>query len=169
MTRNHLALTLSTLGLAGVLGLTGCGAAPDSSGAANLADEAYALQAVGLETGLAATPAPSASAGEDKPGRHPGVRRHLRKNTLHGEIVVQAKDGVRTVVVQRGAVTAVDGSTVSVRSTDGYVITWTLHEKVRVRHAKKKADVADMKAGAQVGVAGAKDGDATVARLVVIQ
>jgi hypothetical protein len=169
MTRNHLALTLSTLGLAGVLSLTACGAAPAATGAADLADEAYALQAVGLETGLAAAPAPSASAGDKDTRRGSAARRYLRKNTLHGEFTVQAKDGVRTVVVQRGAVTAVDGTTVSVRSTDGYALTWSLHEKVRVRQDKKKADVAGIRVGAEVGVAGAKDGDATVARLVVIE
>jgi hypothetical protein len=134
-----------------------------------VADEAVALREVGLESGLTEAPAPSASASADDGKRKNGARRHLRKNTLHGETTVQGKDGVRTIVVQRGAVTAVDGRTVSVKSADGYALTWTLGDKVRVRQDKKKVDVAALKVGAQVGLAGAKDGATTTARLVLIQ
>jgi hypothetical protein len=166
MTRTRIAL--STLGLAAVVGLSACATAP----APDVADEALALREVGLESGLAEAPAPSpsASAADGKRrDRAPGARRHLRKNTLHGEITVQGKDGVRTVVVQRGAVTAVDGRSVSVKSADGYAVTWTLGDKVRVRQDKKKADAAAVKVGAQVGLAGAKEGETTTARLVLIQ
>ncbi|MEV4708552.1 hypothetical protein [Actinoplanes sp. NPDC049316] len=160
MTRNRIALTLTTAGLAGLLTLTGCGA-PGTAPAADVADETTALQTVAMQTG------PSASPGE--PGAHrPGVRRLLRKNTLHGEVTVQGKDGVRTIVVQRGTVTAADGKSVSVKSSDGFAQTWTLGDKLRVVQDKKKVAADAVKTGATVGVAGRKDGDATVARLIVI-
>ena len=172
MTRTRIALTLTTLGMAGLLGLTGCGAGAAPAGApaaaADVADEAYALTAVGLTTGLEADPAPSASAG-DKGRKHPGVRRFLRKNTLHGEMTVQGRDGVRTVVVQRGTVTAADATAVSVKSTDGFTQTWTLGDKLRVVQDKKAVDAAAIKQGAEIGIAGAKDGDKNVARLVAIK
>jgi hypothetical protein len=179
MTRTRIALTLTTLGLAGLLGLTGCGAGAAPAGApavaaADVTDEAYALTAVGLTTGLEAEPAPSASAGgdkgkgKDKDRKHPGVRRFLRKNTLHGELTVQGKKGVRTVVVQRGSVTAVDATTVSVKSSDGFTQTWTLGDKLRVVQDKKTVEATAIKTGAEIGVAGAKDGDTSVARLVAI-
>jgi hypothetical protein len=154
-----MALTLTTLGLAGLLSLTACGGgvAPDVS------DEAYALQEVGLATGLEA--APAASAG---PGKVRAARKFLRKNTLHGEMTVQGKNGVRTIVVQRGTVTAVDANTLAVKSSDGFALTWTLGDKLRVVQDKKKAEASAIKVGAVVGVAGAKDGDATTARLVAI-
>jgi hypothetical protein len=134
-------------------------------------DEAYALTAVGLTTGLEADPAPSASAGKDKDKdrKHPGMRKFLRKNTLHGELTVQGKKGVRTVVVQRGAVTAVDASTVSVKSSDGFTQTWTLGDKLRVVQDKKTVEATAIKQGAEIGIAGAKDGDKSVARLVAIK
>ncbi|MEU7904298.1 hypothetical protein [Actinoplanes sp. NPDC049118] len=176
MTRTRIALTLTTLGLSGLLALTACGVGAATSGAspatgADVAEEAYALQAVGLETALEAGPAATASAGpaDDKQRRHPGVRRFLRKNTLHGELTVQGKDGVRTVVVQRGTVTAVDATTVSVKSSDGFALTWTLGDKLRVVQDRKAADAAAIKTGAEVGVAGAKDGDKSVARLIAIK
>jgi hypothetical protein len=173
MTRTRTALTLTALGLAGLLGLTACGigAGPaPAATAADVADEAVALQAVGLQTALEATPAPSASAaGGPKKERRHAVRKYLRKNTLHGEMTVQGKDGVRTIVVQRGKVTAVTGGRVSVESADGFALTWTLGDKVRVVQDKEKADTSAVKAGVEVGLAGARDGDATTARLIVIR
>ncbi|GAA3916623.1 hypothetical protein Aau02nite_09310 [Amorphoplanes auranticolor] len=169
MTRTRIALTLTTVSLAGLLGLSGCGGGAAPAGApavpaADVADETFALAAVGLE----ADPAPSASAG-DKAGKHPGARKYLRKNTLHGEMTVQGKDGVKTVVVQRGTVTAVDATTVSVKSADGFAQTWTYGDKLRVVQDKKKVEAGAIKSGAEIGLAGAKDGDKSVARLVVIK
>src|SRR4051794_8026919 len=106
MTRNRLVLILTTA--ATLFAVSACGAAPAApTSAAAVADEAAALQAVGLETGLAPAASPSPSAA---PGHHKakGARKFLRKNTLHGEMTVQGKDGVKKIVVQRGTVTTVD-------------------------------------------------------------
>jgi hypothetical protein len=160
MIRHRIALTLTTAGLAGLLTLTGCGT-PGAGPAADVADETAALQTVALQS------EPSAAPG--KPGgHHPGARRLLRKNTLHGEVTVQGKDGVRTIAVQRGTVTAVDAKSVSVKSSDGFAQTWTFGDELRVRQDKKKVAVDAVKTGATVGVAGRKEGDATVARLIVV-
>jgi len=153
MTRTRIALTLTTAGLAGVLTLTGCGA-PGTAPAEDVADETTALTTV--------------AAVQQEPGDRPGGRRYLRKNTLHGEIAVQGKDGVRTIAVQRGTVTAVDAKTLSVKSADGFTQSWTLGDKIRVVQDKKKVSTDTVKTGAQVGVAGRKDGDAAVARLVLL-
>jgi hypothetical protein len=162
-------LTLTTLGLAGILGLSACGAGATHSVAADVADEARALQALGLETAAEqAVPAPSASAGPGRQ-RRPGVRTYLRGNTLHGEMTVQGRDGVRIIVVQRGTVTAADAKAVSVKSSDGFTLTWTLGDKLRVVQNRTKADLSAVKVGAEVGVAGAKTGDASTARLIAVR
>jgi hypothetical protein len=179
MTRTRIALTLTTLSLTGLLGLTACAAdaGPTDASApavtvADVADEAYALSAVGMQTGLEADPAPSASGApglrKGKERAH-GVRRFLHKNTLHGEITVQGRDGVRTVVVQRGTVTAVDATTVTVKSTDGFTQTWTLGDKLKIMQDKKGIEADAIKTGVEIGVAGAKDGDKNVARLILIK
>lgn len=160
MNRTRAALT--TLALTGLLALSACGAAP---AAVDVTDEVQALTAVGFPA--EATPEPSASAPKEQ-HRLPGLRKHLRKNTLHGEVTVQGKDGVRTIVVQRGTVTAVDAATVSVKSTDGFTQTWTFGDKLRVVQAREAVDKSAVKTGAEVGVAGAKDGDKAVARLVAL-
>jgi hypothetical protein len=183
MTRTRMALILPTLGLAGVLGLAGCGAGAGSpsglAGAGNdLADEAVALAQVGFDTGLSDTPDPTASASASADGksqagkrelRRKVIRKYLRKNTLHGEVTVQGKDGAKTIVVQRGSITAVSGTGLTVKSTDGYTLTWTLAAKATVVQDKKKAGASALKTGEQVGVAGTKDGSADNARLIAIK
>jgi hypothetical protein len=96
------------------------------------------------------------------------LRKYLRRNTLHGEVTVRGKDGVKTVVVQRGTITAVTTTSVSVRSTDGFALTWTFGAKLRVAQNRKAVPAGMLKTGAQIGVAGTKDGAANTARLIVI-
>lgn len=146
------------------LGLAGCGSKPVS-----LDVEQAALTAIGFE---AADPTPSATPSatpseKDRKDR-PRLRGLLRKNTLHGEIVVETKDGTKTVVVQRGEVTAIDDDSLTVKSTDGYTVEWAFGDDLRVRERRDTIQPSDVKVGTEVGVAGAKDGDRTVARLVVI-
>jgi hypothetical protein len=170
-----MALALTTLGLAGALGLAGCGVAAGNPtnaaapvAAADLSEEAVALQAVGFDTGLAADPAPSAS--DTAKAKHPrlAIRKYLRKNTLHGSVTVQGKDGVRTIVVQRGILTAVTSTGVSVKSTDGFTATWTFGNPLRIVQDKKKAETSALKTGQTIGVAGTQNGSTTSARLIAI-
>ncbi|MFI6264300.1 hypothetical protein [Micromonospora sp. NPDC051006] len=175
------------------LGVSGCGAAEVASQpareaavevAAAMGAEGQALTAMGFDaddldvTEVAAPASPSAapSANGDKPRRERAeelrkrrqARVLLRRNTLHGEAVVQTKDGTKTVAVQRGEVTAIDGDSMTVKSTDGFTMTWRFGDDLRVVERRAAIQSTDVKVGTTVGVAGAKDGDAGVARLVVI-
>jgi hypothetical protein len=154
--------TLVALALAGTLVLAGC--AGSAGTPADVADAAIALQQVGFDTGLA--DAPKTGTG-DAPRK--ALRKYLRRNTLHGEVAIQTKDGVKTVVVQRGSVTAVTGTGVSVKSTDGFALTWTFGDKLRVVQNKKAAAISAIQNGAEIGIAGVRDGDVTSARLVAIK
>ena len=170
MTRTRMMLIVPAIGLAGLAGLSACGAAAPASVAADVADEAVALQQVGFDTGTTPTPSASEKTNKtDKAAHGKKGRKYLRKNTLHGEVTVQGKDGVKTIVVQRGAVTAVTATGVTVKSTDGYSLTWTFGDKVRVVQDKKTVATSTLKTGEQIGVAGAKDGSATDARLIAIK
>jgi len=152
---------LPALTLTGLLLVSGCGAPATTTGA-NIADEAFALQQVGYDA-----PAAASGAG-DAPSRR-ALRRQLRANTLHGEVVVQSKDGPKTIVVQRGEVTAVSGDELTVKSADGFSLTWAVGDKLRVVQNRKAADQSAIKTGGQIGVAGVKDGEASRARLVVLK
>jgi hypothetical protein len=166
------------LGVASVLGLTACGTSRPAAAATDDSVEAAALSAMGFDVGLAPVtdpqPAPSASAKANAGGRHkadrqPLRRALLRKNTLHAEAVVKTKDGVKTVAVQRGTVTAIDDKTVSVKSSDGYALTWTFGNPIRVVERRATVQPNAIKAGAEIGVAGTKEGNTTSARLIVIR
>jgi hypothetical protein len=146
---------------------------------AAMGSEGEALAALGFDVQYAdlddATATPTDAASTDPTaGRGEGWRkRHqarvlLRKNLLHGEVVVQTRDGTKTIVAQRGTVTAVDGSSMTVRSTDGFTLTWTFGENLRVVEHGTRVQVDRVQVGALLGVAGAKDGERSVARLIVI-
>ncbi|MEU8314199.1 MULTISPECIES: hypothetical protein [unclassified Micromonospora] len=190
MTRQRIVTGAAALLAATALGLAGCGAArsgPASGDAvevsAALGADGQALAALGVDAGEldvdpVAAPAPSGTpqAGPDGKGERAkeGHKRHrarvlLRRGTLHGEAVVRTRDGgTKTVAVQRGEVTAIDGRSMTVKSTDGFTVTWTFGEKLRVVERRTTIRSTDIKIGTTVGVAGAKDGDRSVARLVVV-
>ncbi|MGK5737826.1 hypothetical protein [Micromonospora sp. URMC 103] len=153
--------------------------------AAAMGAEGQALTAMGFDPGdldvvdVAAPASPSAapSATGDKPRRERSeqarerrkARVLLRRNTLHGEAVVQTKDsGTKTIAVQRGEVTAIDGDSVTVKSSDGFTMTWRLGDDLRVVERRATIQSADVKVGTTLGVAGAKTGDTALARLIVI-
>ncbi|WP_089155982.1 hypothetical protein [Micromonospora sp. NBS 11-29] len=196
MARQRIVTGATALFAAAALGLAGCGAAQTGAGpareaavevAAAMGTDGQALAALGvaaaeLDVDPVAAPAPSASGtpaekgGPDRAGdraregrkRHP-ARVLLRRNTLHGEVVVQTKEnGTKTVAVQRGQVTAVDEKSMTVKSADGFTMTWTFDAKLRVVERRSTIRANDVKAGTTVGVAGTKDGDGGVARLIVV-
>src|SRR5689334_16706012 len=135
-----LSLKLAVVGLTGLIGLVGlagCGQSPASSAPADSSPEAIALAAMGFDTGL--EPAGVEPSGApDHAVKRRALRVELRKNVLHGETVVQTKDGVQTIEVQRGEVTAVTANTVTVKSTDGFTLTWTFGPKFTVVQNKAK-------------------------------
>jgi hypothetical protein len=186
-------IAATTLLAAVTLGLTGCGAVgaggrstPEAAVdvAAAMGAEGQALAAMGfdaadLDVVNVAAPAPSpTSSTAAEPGRRERAeewrkRRQarvlLRKNTLHGEVVVQTKDGgTRTVAVQRGEVTAIDGQKMTVKSTDGFTMTWTFGPELRVLERRRSVQPEAVVVGSVLGVAGAKDGENGVARLIVL-
>jgi hypothetical protein len=185
-TRIGLALGAAVIGITGLLGLAACGRGDIAGTSAGVvADaaqpaEAQVLAAMGFDTGAQeATPVddplavPSASPSKapkaGKAGRRGLGRVVLRRNTLHGEVVVKTKDGVKTVDVQRGTVTAIDDKTVTVKSTDGFTLTWTFGNPIHVIEHRTTVQPSAVKVGTEIGVAGTKDGDTTTAKLMVIR
>ena len=82
--------------------------------------------------------------------------------------VMSALEGLKTVVAQRGTVTAASPSSITVKSSDGYTITWTVVDTTQVIANRAKAEISVVSVGADVGVAGSREGDVTNARLVVV-
>lgn len=164
MTRTRIAVIIAA---SAALALSGCGAAPALP---DVDAELVALDAAGLAEEVdGTTPAPSASAVDQQRVRPRAIRKHLRRNTLHGEVTVQTRDGVRVVVVQRGTITTVSETGMTVESTDGFESTWTYGDQLRLVKDRKPAEKSVLTTGVQVGVAGVRDGDVTKARLIVVR
>jgi hypothetical protein len=163
-------ILVTVLGVLAAFGLTACGLA-DRAGSAqdsSLSPEAQTLVAMGFSDAQF-EPAAVPSANPDGGHRvRPGRIIKLHKNLLHGEAVVQTDSGPKTIDVQRGAVTAVDDKSVTVKSTDGFTLTWTFGTPLRVIKDKAPAQPSALKVGNEIGVAGTKDGGTVSAHLIVI-
>jgi hypothetical protein len=182
----RVALASVALGAVAAVGLAACGQ-PATSAAAAMADssttltpEASALSELGFsaqDMTLVDDPSPSPT-GNSAPGprahaKHPGlraltIRRALAKNVEHGEVVVKTKNGDKTIDVQRGTVTAIDSTTVTVKSSDGFTLTWTFGSPIHVIEHRSSVQPSNVAVGANVGVAGTKTGGKVTASLLVI-
>lgn len=100
--------------------------------------------------------------GQEKKGAGdlPGLGMMGNGGPLHGEAVVPG-DGTatRTVVFQRGEVTAVTADKLTVKSTDGYSATYTIGADTRQRLQDK---VSTLAVGDEVTVIAAKEGNETL-------
>jgi hypothetical protein len=184
-------LSVVCVAVAALLGLAACAAgssaaAGDGAAYSDLSWEAQALQSIGFapnDMTLAAqanpSPAPSASPGASSGSRagkgaklrqlrHRLIRFGFGKRLEHGQATVQTDEGTKTVVVQRGSVTAITATSVTVKSADGYTLTWTFGNPFTVIKDRATIQPSDVAVGTQVGIAGAQDGSATDARLMVV-
>lgn len=102
--------------------------------------------------------------------RHRARVRGLVGRALHGELVVGGKDGKTVdVAVQRGQVTAVSPTSITLRSTDGFSRTYVLTTDSKIHVGKTTSTVADVKTGAQGAVVATKDGAAYDVRRLTLR
>ena len=130
------------------------------------------------------TPAPSGSTadpstgtrssdamkGRGLPGR-PGMPRGLHAlrgpwGALHGEFVVpDGNGGYRTMLVQRGQVTAVSSSSITVRSDDGYSRTYAVTADTIVN--ARRDGISSIRTGSSVRLVAVQAGNTATATAVV--
>ncbi len=130
-------------------------------------------------TTSAASPSPSGSAGPegkpgkaDRPGKGPRPGKgnggaHLRAlgRMLHGEAVVRDKDGkFVTVYTQRGEVTAVSATSITLKSADGFVSTYAINAETKIGKERTAGEIADIKVGDEAGVVAVKSGGSKLAK-----
>ncbi|WP_322759136.1 DUF5666 domain-containing protein [Frankia sp. Cr2] len=124
------------------------------------------------DSGGSATPTASATAAsvDSHPDASPkGLgRAWLAEKGVHGEFVARTADGFKTFATQRGTVTAVSSSSLTVRSDDGYVGSYSVTDNTVVRQNKNKTDISAVKVGAKVRVGARVDGQSRTALRVII-
>ncbi|SEP99180.1 DUF5666 domain-containing protein [Microlunatus flavus] len=148
-----LATALSTIALAGAVGVGVASADPSTSPTASPTSSA--------------TAAPTTGASPAKPATKPGKGDHKRKGdltrrALHGEVTLGGKKH-KVVDFQRGTVTAASSTSITVKSKDGFSATYVVDAKTKVRQAKEKAAIGDVKTGDKVRVVATKDGSTLTA------
>jgi hypothetical protein len=118
------------------------------------------------------TQAPGANADKAKAragvlGRGGGWRHALGRRVLHGEVTVQTKDGVKTLVMAYGQVTVLSKDAITVKSSDGVETSFKLDGDTRFGFRNQPAPSAELKVGEDAFVAGEKSGASTTAKRVV--
>jgi hypothetical protein len=100
-------------------------------------------------------------------GRGGGWGHALGRRVLHGEVTVQTREGVKTLVMARGEVSALSGDAVTVKSSDGVETAFRLDGETRYGFRNEPAPRAELKVGDSAFVVGEKSGGGAVARRVV--
>jgi hypothetical protein len=128
-----------------------------------------ALAAQGTTT---TTQSPGTTAGKAKAriealGRGAGWRHTLGRRVLHGEVTVQTQQGVKTLVMAYGQVTALSKDAITLKSTDGVQTSFGINGNTRFGFRNEPAPSAQLKVGEDAYVVGEKSGDRAMAKRVV--
>jgi hypothetical protein len=88
---------------------------------------------------------------------------------LHGSVTFKAKNGTRTLAFERGTVTSVTGSVLTVRAADGTTWAWAIVPATAVRQGGRQVARSTLADGDQILVAGPIVSGARDARLIRIR
>lgn len=113
--------------------------------------------AAGGDGGAPATDASlTAATASTTPSTGTTPKAHKAKSLLdrveHGEVTLHTKKGDETLDIQRGQVSAVTATTVTVRSADGFTATYTLGSGSKVLSKGKAATIGAVHDGDRVAV-----------------
>jgi hypothetical protein len=155
---------VSTVALAGGIGAGLAYADPP-------ADEPTSSPTATATTSPTETPAAEPSGKRDQNGlRKRLVRRQLRfvARALHGEVTL-AGEKHQVIVFQRGGVQKVSGTSLTVKSKDGFVETYVLSDDTRVREDGDKSKLSDIDTSDRILVVATKDDSTLTARRVIVR
>ena len=149
----------------GWLGWVVAGVLLVSAGGAALAAQGATSTTQAPSTGGTADKANKAQAGLI--GRGAGWRHALGRRVLHGEVTVQTREGVKTIVIARGQLTALSKDAITVKSSDGVETSFGIDGNTRFGFRNEPTPSAELKVGEGAFVAGEKSGDRATAKRVV--
>lgn len=156
-----LATALSTLALAGAVGVGVASADPTPvPGSGPSATTSPSAPATTPATDQGAQKKAGRADKADRAGKK--GKRDLARRALHGEVTLGGKQA-KVVDFQRGTVTAVSDSSITVVSKDDFSATYVVDAKTKVRQAKEKAALSDVQTGDKVRVVAVKSGSTLTA------
>ncbi|HEY0239542.1 MAG TPA: DUF5666 domain-containing protein [Friedmanniella sp.] len=113
---------------------------------------------------VSASPSAGSTAAADH-AKNAKARHGLFARALHGEVVLGGKKH-RVVDFQRGTVTAVSTTSITVKSADDFTATYVVDAKTKVRHDQAPAAIGAVKTGDRVRVVAQKDGGTVTAKRI---
>jgi len=130
------------------------------------------LSQLGVATATSPSPRPSADARgfrEMPRGMHGlGLLGAGGGRVLHGEATIQKPaGGTATVRFQNGTISDISGSTITVKSTDGFTSTFTVNGTTRITLNGSDGTLSKLAKNDKVRVVGVQNGSATVAKMVL--
>lgn len=159
----HLVGAAALIGAGLIIGLTLSGArlGPGSGGPApvSLVDAAAPAAAVTDDTTAATNAARNAA--------KPGLLRLLIGRTIRAQITTNSAAGTRDILYVRGAISQLDGTSITIGLADGSSQKFGLDSQTLVREKGQPEDLSDLSSGERVMVFGLKDADGSyTARLI---
>ncbi len=156
---------------AGTLAATGALAAstspsPSASGSPGVPGDGH-----GRQLGDGDGDGPRRAYGMGRGHRGPGMLGALGQGRLlHGEVVVaKPGGGTETLLVQHGTVTAQTSDGVTVRSSDGFTVTWKVTGDTKILAGRASSTLADVAKDADVMVVGPTSSGGATARMLGVR
>jgi len=160
--------TSGGLGPAALAGATASSQAGPATGGGTAFAVPAAATSAAPAAATSAAPATASPSGPAAPGDLPARWRRLINRGVHGEFTVRTKDGYVLADFQRGSVTAVGATSITVHSTDGFSASYAVNGGTSVRIDGGPGAVGSIKPGAKVLVVAEKTGQAVTARRIVV-
>jgi hypothetical protein len=154
-------------GAAAGIAMTG-GAAAATGDSAAAQQHTAAARCDRLAAGVLGTGHPAAARRIKALCRYP-LLRLAAIGGLHGSVTFKAKGGTRTLAFERGTVTSVTGSVLTVRAADGTTWAWAIVPATAVRQGGGKVARSTLADGDQILVAGPVVSGTRDARLIRIR
>lgn len=129
---------------------------------------AFATSGSGSSTPAALTAATTPTSGANAPAN--GTTKHKHRGLLdraeHGSVTVKTKTGTEVIDVQRGTVTAVSPTSITVKSQDGFTATYVVDSTTKVRKTGQQSAIANVANGDEVAIAAVHSGSTDTAKRI---
>jgi hypothetical protein len=128
--------------------------------------------ALAAQDATTTTQSPAASGDKAKArtgafGHRSGWRHAIGRRVLHGEVTLQTREGIKTLIMAYGQVTALSRDAITIRSSDGVETSFGIDGDTRFGFHNQPTPSAELKVGEDAFVAGEKSSDRATARRVV--
>lgn len=114
----------------------------------------------------AASASPSPSATPETARKHPRLAR--ARHVVHGEFTAKVDDGYQVFDTQRGTVTAVSSSSITIKSPDGFTQTYAVNGDTVVHRDKTTSSIGAVTTNAKAAVLAKVSGSSRTATQIVL-